>query len=214
MFRQAWTNSTTSGTTTSVIVTPTDGSIAFSSKLGGTCGFTSVKVYYADPVSYLDEPHSFARIHGNEISSTNIESVSLEFGMEISKNQWDAIESTWGIDDYGVMLFRTTEERLSLVSSVEEYYRSNPADVTIVSKGDGVAPTPDGDVCSFSVKINFRNASSYSRIYCVAPYIVVGGEYIFLEEMRESVNSLAAKCRANGGSELSNEALEYLSTAH
>ena len=41
-----WTNATAQANGTTVTVTPTDGSIAISAGIGGTCGFTSVTVYY------------------------------------------------------------------------------------------------------------------------------------------------------------------------
>ena len=41
-----WTNATASGSDTYVIVTPTDGTTAFSAAVGGTCGFTNVNVCY------------------------------------------------------------------------------------------------------------------------------------------------------------------------
>ena len=43
-----WTNATASASGTTVTVTPTNGSNAISATIGGTCGFTSVKVYYEE----------------------------------------------------------------------------------------------------------------------------------------------------------------------
>ena len=41
-----WTNATADNTTTTVTITPTDRTTAVSATIGGTCGFTEVKVYY------------------------------------------------------------------------------------------------------------------------------------------------------------------------
>ena len=41
-----WTNAEVAVSATTVTVTPTDGSVEVSAAIGGTCGFTSVKVYY------------------------------------------------------------------------------------------------------------------------------------------------------------------------
>lgn len=41
-----WTNAEVAVSSTTVTVTPTDGSVKVSAAIGGTCGFTSVKVYY------------------------------------------------------------------------------------------------------------------------------------------------------------------------
>ncbi len=43
-----WTNATASAEGSTVTVTPTEGRQAISATLGGTCGFTSVKVYYVE----------------------------------------------------------------------------------------------------------------------------------------------------------------------
>ena len=45
-----WTNATASVLDKTVTVTPTNGSIVFSALIGGTCGFTSVKVYYSTTI--------------------------------------------------------------------------------------------------------------------------------------------------------------------
>lgn len=50
-----WTNATASAEGSTVTVTPTEGRQAISAALGGTCGFTSVKVYYVeDNTTYYD----------------------------------------------------------------------------------------------------------------------------------------------------------------
>lgn len=47
-----WTNASASASKTTVTVTPTDGATAVSAAIGGTCGFTSAKVYYQDLLGY------------------------------------------------------------------------------------------------------------------------------------------------------------------
>ena len=42
----AWTNATATASSTTVTVTPTDGKVAISAVIGGTCGFTNVIAYY------------------------------------------------------------------------------------------------------------------------------------------------------------------------
>ncbi len=147
----------------------------------------------------------------NEVT---VDNVSMKLGLTIPAEQWGQIAAKWTISNYGIMLFRTTEERLGLVSTVEEYFTADPANVTIVDNGDGTAPDPDGDEYRFSVVINFRTTAAFARYYCAAPFIVINGTYYFLDEMRVSVNSLASDYLANGGSNLSTQALTYLSTTH
>lgn len=45
----SWVNATATSQGSKVYVTPTDGTLAFSARIGDTCGFTAVKVYY-DPI--------------------------------------------------------------------------------------------------------------------------------------------------------------------
>ncbi len=51
-----WTNATATASGSAVTVTPTDGSTAISAAIGGTCGFTEVKVYYETYVAPATAP--------------------------------------------------------------------------------------------------------------------------------------------------------------
>ena len=55
----AWTNATSSQNGTLITVTPTDGTSDFVATIGGTCGFTSVKVYYTTAVQKTATTTSF-----------------------------------------------------------------------------------------------------------------------------------------------------------
>ena len=57
-------------------------------------------------------------------TSLTVDQVSMTFGGTIPKSDWDAINGLDGyqINDYGVMIFRTTGEHLGDVLTVEEYY--------------------------------------------------------------------------------------------
>ena len=143
-----------------------------------------------------------------------VNSLCMRMGAVISVSDWTAINDEWPITDYGVMLFRTTEARLSLVNTVKEYFELGEENVTIIRKGSGNPGTPINGHYDFSVQINITKVSNYNRYYCAAPFIVAGGNYYFLEEMRYSINSLAAYYQTHGGCDLSSAALEYLATAH
>lgn len=210
----AWTNASASVDNVTVTVTPTDGTDDIVATIGNTCGFISVKVYYTDPITYIDSLDSIATIHGNETEPGVVSSVALRFGTEISKNAWKAIDEEYGIDYYGVMLFRTTEERLSSVLSVKEYFELGEENVTISRREGSNAPSSEGDYYDFSVQINISTVSKFNRYYCAAPFFVVDGQYHFLEEMRFSVNLLAQYYLTHPGSDLSTEALTYLATAN
>ena len=147
--------------------------------------------------------------YGN--TTISVDSIKLHFGATISKANWDAINELEDheITDYGIMMFRTVPERINSVYSVEQYYTNNPENVSIARKGNGLASDTDG-VIDFSVIVNITRETSFRRIYCAAPFIVVNDHYYFLEEKRYSVNSLASEYLTNGGSSLSNRALQYL----
>ena len=150
-------------------------------------------------------------------TTTNIEvdSIALYFGASISKIRWQAINNleNYEITDYGIMMFRTLPERINSVLTVQEYYELNPSNVSIANKGSGQI-NPNDDIIDFMVKVNITRETSFRRIYCAAPFIVVNDTYYFLNEMRCSVNSLASDYLENGGSSLSARALQYLANTH
>ncbi|MBR3710277.1 MAG: chitobiase/beta-hexosaminidase C-terminal domain-containing protein [Bacteroidales bacterium] len=51
LVNSTWTNATASADGTTVTVTPTDGATAMVATIGGTCGFTSVTVYYEENIA-------------------------------------------------------------------------------------------------------------------------------------------------------------------
>ena len=162
----------------------------------------------------LSSVASYATLQARETGEGNdlvVDQVSMRFGATISKADWDLLDDTLGITDYGVMLFRTTEENLSVVSTVEEYFRADPSNVTIVNKGNGTAPSLENNSYEFSVQVNVTSTSKFNRYYCAAPFIVAGGEYYFLNEIRESVRHMANNYT---GQDISTEALLYLATAN
>ena len=150
-------------------------------------------------------------------SSLTVDSVSMLFGATITKSDWDNINALEcdDISDYGLMVFRTTEEHLDDVLSIEEYFNLDESNVAIVRKGSGTPPTAVNGNYDFFARINFGATTNYFNIvYCAAPFIVAGGEYYFLPELRYSVNSLAAYYQNHDGCDLSSDALQYLATTH
>lgn len=152
--------------------------------------------------------------------SYSVDGVVLRFGASIAKSDWDAINNNighpdWEITDYGVMFLKEETMNGYGVSSVKAAFESNPSKpVTIKHKGSGEAPYLNGDNYLFTIKVSIP-AGYYGDVICAAPFIKVNDTYYFLgEEKHESVNSLATYYRNNGGSNLSNDALDYLKTAH
>ena len=150
-------------------------------------------------------------------SSLSVDQVSMTFGGTITKDDWDAINDLDGyqINDYGIMVFRTTEEHIDDVLTVEEYYNANPSNVAIVRKGSGTPGNEENGSYDFFARINFGSSTNYFNvIYCAAPFILVNDHYYFLREQRYSVNSLANYYKTHDGCDLSSDALQYLSITH
>ena len=143
---------------------------------------------------------------------TTVSNVVMRFGGSIPVDSWTAINNDWPITDYGVMIVKeSTLTNTYNETSVEDAFRHSKT-VANFHSGSGVAPTPHDGTYAFTARVNMTNVNNYNVVYCAAPYIVADDEYYFLEEMRYSVNTLAAYCLSNSGnSSLSNAALNVLS---
>ena len=145
-------------------------------------------------------------------SSVAVNTVAINYGATISKANWDAINNLDGyqITDYGAMLVKkATLENNYHVSSVKEAYEAHQS-VYIANKGSGAVPNIDGDNYFFYVELNVTRESNYSTVYVAAPFIKVNDVYYFLDELEYSVNTLAQYHLNNGGSDLSEAALNVL----
>ena len=176
---------------------------------------TSLRLNYPTPKSEnFESASSLKTIRGTE-SAGIVTSVSLGFGAKIAKTDWDAINSKWPITDYGVMFAKEDTLIARSKLSIEDSFISGE-ELANVHKNSGTAPYQSGDYYVFTVLANVvdelgnLDSSQYGTVYCAAPYIVAGGNHYFFTEMRYSVNTLAAYCLANGGSNLSDTALATL----
>ena len=144
--------------------------------------------------------------------SVSVDTVAINYGATISKANWDAINALDGyaITDYGAMLVKkSTLTNTYHVSSVKEAYEAHQT-VYLANKGSGAIPNEDGDNYFFYVKLNVTRESNYGTVYVAAPFIKVNDVYYFLDELEYSVNSLAQYHLNNGGSDLSDAALNAL----
>lgn len=144
--------------------------------------------------------------------SISVDTVAINYGATISKANWNAINNLDGyeITDYGAMLVKKdTLANTYHVSSVEEAYNGGH-NVYIANKGSGALPNEDGDNYFFYVKLNVTRESNYGTVYVAAPFIKVNDVYYFLDELEYSVNTLAQYHLNNGGSDLSDAALNVL----
>ena len=166
-----------------------------------------LSLYRMDMNGYIRKTNSIASIQGTE-SAGAVTSLAIGYGAKISEEVWNSINSATPITEYGVTLIRETTLTANSKASVEA---AHEAGLSMDISRDGSSPYSNGGFRYFTVKINITTGpSDYGTVYCAAPYIVAGGVRYYLAEMRYSVNTLATYCIANGGSNLSNEALATL----
>ena len=128
--------------------------------------------------------------------SISINSVALRFGAEISKADWASLNDEtkqWSVDKYGVMLAtKAAMDYYCEGKTIAEAYKDGERRFTKVESANGDAPFPINDnYYAFTAKVNI--SGNHDKEYVAAPFIVVNGEYYFLDEMTYSVNSLAAE---------------------
>ena len=159
--------------------------------------------------SYAD---SAASVHGTETDeggSLSVSGVYMKFNASIKVSVWNQLGT---ISNYGVMIFKraaSNGEYTDTETPVKDAYKDGKT-LTVIEKGNGDISNPDGDYYNFSAKIKVSDSAKYNVKVCAAPFIVVDGTCYFLDEMEYSVHTLAQYCIANGGSNLSNEALALL----
>ena len=191
----------------------------------------SVKLPYSEDaygvkMTHLKESGYTARYYGMELNykvietyatlladekNNGVENVKIKFGAKVSTAAWDEIILTHGeITDYGVMMFKQTRSPDNYSKTpVQDIYKQGLV-LNNIHKGDGYPVSTSGGYYTFSAKVNITNTANYGVVFCAAPYVIAGGEVYFLGEMQFSVNTLAQYHQANGGSNLSDTALDLL----
>ena len=138
-----------------------------------------------------------------------VNNVIMRFGATIPSSDWNYINDTWGISDYGVMMAKETTLAGYGVSSIKQAYKNHEY-LSNFHRGSNVMPHPEAETYKFTAKVTMTDEANYDIVFCAAPYIVIDGEYHFLEEIRYSVNTLANYYLEHGGSSLSEDALNLL----
>ena len=155
---------------------------------------TSVKIYHGD-------------------DSITVNSISLRFGAKMSKMNWLAIKSEWGITDYGIMLVKAEAKNASDSDKFVQNLLTGSFEPAIYNKRRNDAPYADpyldNGYYTFAVKINLPDDYDPTMVYYGAPFICVDGVYKFLTEKHGSVRDIASD---NDGSNLTPAGLAYLST--
>ena len=143
--------------------------------------------------------------------TVSVSNVKMRFGAYVPVSDWYDIEESWDIDYYGVMFLKyTTLHTTYGYSSIEEAYENGIRPNADVHTENGNTPLPLNGGLIFTARINITSVNNYDVVYVAAPYMVIDGEHYFLNEMEYSVNTLAQEFLENGGSTLSNAALQVL----
>ena len=163
-----------------------------------------------NPKNHLENALSIKTISGVESNEgATVEQVALRFGGVIPVSDWNTINTSWPVTDFGVMFARGSMLTARSLDSLEKVFRNDPADVAMVHRGSVGTPNANGDDYIFTARLNLEEAD-YDEIFYAAPFIVAGGEYYFLQEMHYSVRTLAEECLTSGESSLSQAALTTL----
>ena len=201
-------------TAETVKITPTIAGPIYAKIMSNSCGAvycSSIDFIVETARDYLSSVSNRLAVNGTEEEGQIVEgSISLRFGASIPVETWNTINAKWAISEYGVMMIKKSSLTASGYSSIEAAYGNRKLSVVSKSVADDGLPFSDGENYLFTAGVNSIPSSNYSTYICAAPYIVAGGEYIFLSELEYSVMTMAEYCLANGGSNLSDDALAYL----
>ena len=138
--------------------------------------------------------------------------MSFKFGITIPQDDWDAIADNWEISDYGVMIVKeNTLQNVYHEDTVEDAHTAGKK-LQDLHKGNGDTPYTYDANYLFTVKLNIGANIAHNLRFVASPYIVIDDVYYFLGEIRCSINELAATCLTTGETNLSDDALTYLTT--
>ena len=196
-------------------------SIAFSFSQGDETGLSASTGEFdenvwegsATEITFTNTSSGQVRISSLSVTTSEevlvVNNVVMRFGATIPSSDWNYINDTWGISDYGVMMAKETTLAGYGVSSIKQAYKNHEY-LSDFHRGSNVMPHPEAETYKFTAKVTMTDEANYDIVFCAAPYIVIDGEYYFLEEIRYSVNTLADYYLEHGGSSLSEDALNLL----
>ena len=115
----------------------------------------------------------------------------IRLGVSLSENDWNAIDSAFGIAGYGVMLIRETTLEATTFDTIAELYNSNDSEnkAKLSNRGKDSDTAPQD--FSVAAKINVRNDSDRNVVFCAAVYVKSSsGAIYFINETRGSLVGL------------------------
>ena len=145
-----------------------------------TSGYLKVQLWKSiSPDTYLS----------SSIAVANLDGDILRLGSSISVEDWAAINSSWEITDYGVMIYKTSSAgNIHSDTPVEDAYRAGVVQPAIARKGNGTAPTATDGKYVFTARMKVSNPDT---VFCAASFIVAGGRYYFFNEQHVTAGELA-----------------------
>ena len=148
---------------------------------------------------------------GNSVDGFVFSNISIRFGAKINKDVWNQIDNDYGIDGFGVMITAYGGDSFSITSrpdlvSQDEFVIYDLdnwiADCYMPTSGENSMATPpevdDDYVYNLFHRVDGNNERY--RVFTAAAYIKLSnGNYLFMQQVRYSVSSLAADYIANRG---------------
>lgn len=201
-----------------VIVTFTDGLKPFVATISDNCGFTSIELVYSNAsarqkIEYgmITQTKLSYRYEGNEEDGFEFSNISIRFGGLLSKTLWNELDTNEHlISGFGIMITTDgivgNDEFLKDYKDLATLYTDDPApslandDIVdyYKSKADMATPVEQGDNYVWNL-FQRVDSADITDVFVAAAYIKVGNEYVFFNQVRYSVQSLAADYIANRG---------------
>ena len=161
----SWTNATTSVDGSTVTVTPANGAAAFSATIGGTCGFTEVKVYYTTSINATVGAAGYATLY---YSGCNL---LVPAGMEAyTYTVTDKLEESW-VYEVGDVIPAGTAVVLKAPAGVYSFDITNAegdVDPNNMLKGTDAAETTTGGTYFYALTLNGESDPASVGFYWMA----------------------------------------------
>ena len=128
----AFTNATAVATGNVVVVTPTNGSQAFTATVGNTCGFTAVNMFYDQTIKQYFENEvstkatlSYTGYTDNGDDTFSYTNLAMRFGGYIDKDSWDILDASLDIQGYGILFAKNDDLNGSTIMEAYDVARDN-----------------------------------------------------------------------------------------
>ena len=181
---------------------------------GGTIKINSVDIFYRSATIEEKTGYSLTqtklsyRYEDNGNGGFNYSDISIRFGGLISKTLWNELDTNEHlISGFGVMI--TEDRNIDEDENIEQYkamavLAENSTDTYnnivdyYMSKAEMATPVESGDNYIWNL-FQTIDYADINKTFVAVAYIKMGDEYVFMEQVRYSVQTLAADYLANRG---------------